>query len=39
MTTLKDGLGLNINMFNHKDKFLSKLKGATEPEKKRNNYW
>jgi GMP synthase (glutamine-hydrolysing) len=35
MTTLKDGLGLNINMFNHRDKFLSKLKGVTEPEKKR----
>ena len=33
MTTLKDDLGLNINMFNHKDKFLSKLKGVTEPEK------
>lgn len=35
MTTLKDGLGLNINKFNHSKIFLSKLSGIKDPEKKR----
>ncbi len=35
MTTLKKGLGLNISMFNHSDKFLSSLSGISDPEKKR----
>ena len=32
---LKSGLGVNINMFDESDIFLSKLKGVTDPEKKR----
>ncbi len=35
MSTLKNGLGLNIRMFNHSDKFLKKLEGVTDPENKR----
>ena len=35
MGTLKDGLGLNIHKYNYADTFLSKLKGITDPEKKR----
>ena len=35
MTTLKEGLGLNINKFEHSKKFLSKLKGIKDPEHKR----
>jgi len=35
MGTLKDGLGLNIHKYNYVDTFLSKLKGITDPEKKR----
>ena len=32
---LKTGLGININMFDESDIFLSKLEGVTDPEKKR----
>jgi len=35
MGTLKDGLGLNIHKYNYAETFLSKLKGITDPEKKR----
>ena len=35
MSTLKNGLGLNIRMFNHSDKFIKKLEGVTDPENKR----
>jgi GMP synthase (glutamine-hydrolysing) len=35
MSTLKEGLGLNINKFEHSEKFLSKLKGIKDPERKR----
>ena len=35
MTTLKDGLGLNISKFDHADRFLDSLKGVVDPEKKR----
>ena len=35
MGTLKDGLGLNIDKYNYAEIFLSKLKGITDPEKKR----
>ena len=35
MGTLKDGLGLKIHCHDYSEKFLSKLKGITEPEKKR----
>ena len=35
MGTLKDGLGLNIHKYNYAQTFLSKLKGITDPEKKR----
>jgi len=35
MGTLKDGLGLNIHKYNFAETFLAKLKGITDPEKKR----
>jgi len=35
MGTLKDGLGLNIHKYDYAETFLSKLKGVTDPEKKR----
>ena len=35
MGSLKDGLGLNIHKYDFADIFLSKLKGVTDPEKKR----
>ena len=35
MGTLKDGLGLNIHKYDYAETFLSKLKGITDPEKKR----
>jgi len=35
MGTLKEGLGLNINRFDFSDRFIEKLKGISDPEKKR----
>jgi len=35
MGSLRDGLGLNIQKFDYAETFLSKLKGITDPEKKR----
>ncbi|MBC8213157.1 MAG: glutamine-hydrolyzing GMP synthase [Candidatus Marinimicrobia bacterium] len=35
MSTLKEGLGLNIQCHDYSHKFLSKLSGVTEPEQKR----
>jgi len=35
MGTLKEGLGLNIHKYDYAETFLSKLKGITDPEKKR----
>ena len=35
MGTLKGGLGLNIHKYDYAETFLSKLKGVTDPEKKR----
>ena len=35
VNALKTGLGVNINMFDESDIFLSKLEGVTDPEKKR----
>jgi GMP synthase (glutamine-hydrolysing) len=35
MGLLKDGLGLKIHKYDHAETFLSKLKGVTDPEKKR----
>ena len=35
MGSLRDGLGLNIQKYDYAETFLSKLKGITDPEKKR----
>lgn len=35
ITALRDGLGVNIHLFDKSEIFLSKLKNVTEPEKKR----
>ncbi len=35
MGTLKEGLGLNINRFDFSDRFIGKLEGILDPEKKR----
>ncbi len=35
LSVLRDGLGINIQLFDESKRFLSKLVGVTEPEKKR----
>ncbi|NOZ08058.1 MAG: glutamine-hydrolyzing GMP synthase, partial [FCB group bacterium] len=35
MTTLREGLGLQIELHDHSEKFLSGLQGVTDPEQKR----
>ncbi|MDP7529774.1 MAG: glutamine-hydrolyzing GMP synthase, partial [Candidatus Marinimicrobia bacterium] len=35
VNALQDGLGVNISLYDESEKFISKLRGVTEPEKKR----
>ena len=39
VNNLKEKIGLSVNLVNAQDTFLSKLKGITDPENKKKNYW